>query len=72
MTQKTRCHKTTVKMLLTGWLAAMMLSAGNASAELLIRITEGANSAIPVSVVPFAESGAMPPGDKVSLSPRKC
>jgi len=66
MTQKTSCHKTTVKMLLTGWLAAMMLSAGNASAELLIRITEGANSAIPVSVVPFAESGAMPPGDKVS------
>lgn len=66
MTQKTSCHKTTVKMLLTGWLAVMMLSAGNASAELLIRITEGANSAIPVAVVPFAESGAMPPGDKVS------
>jgi TolB protein len=34
--------------------------------ELLIRITEGADSAIPVSVVPFAESGQMPEGDKVS------
>lgn len=34
--------------------------------ELLIRITEGADSAIPVSVVPFAESGQMPSGDKIS------
>lgn len=34
--------------------------------ELLIRITEGAGSAIPVSVVPFSESGQMPSGDKVS------
>ncbi len=41
-------------------------TAGGARAELLIRITEGAGSAIPVAVVPFAESGQMPPGDKVS------
>ncbi len=38
-------------------------AAGN---ELLIRITEGSDSAIPVSVVPFAESGQMPAGDKIS------
>lgn len=44
----------------------MFFVAGHAHAELLIRITEGADSAIPVSVVPFAESGAIPPGDKVS------
>ncbi|WP_243411451.1 Tol-Pal system beta propeller repeat protein TolB [Marinobacter halophilus] len=43
-----------------------MLVAGSARAELLIRITEGADSAIPIAVVPFAESGAMPAGDKVS------
>lgn len=34
--------------------------------ELLIRITEGADSAIPLSVVPFSESGQMPEGDKIS------
>jgi TolB protein len=34
--------------------------------ELLIRITKGADSAIPVSVVPFSESGQMPSGDKIS------
>ncbi len=45
---------------------ALLLSAGPASAELLIRITEGADAAIPLSVVPFAESGAMPAGDNVS------
>ncbi|MFV8571165.1 Tol-Pal system beta propeller repeat protein TolB [Marinobacter sp. SBS5] len=49
-----------------GWLVAMLFVASSARAELLIRITEGANSAIPVAVVPFAESGAMPAGDKVS------
>ncbi|MCM0611780.1 Tol-Pal system protein TolB [Marinobacter sediminum] len=42
------------------------LAAASAHGELLIRITEGADSAIPISVVPFAESGAIPPGDKVS------
>ncbi|MFP3978245.1 Tol-Pal system beta propeller repeat protein TolB [Marinobacter sp. KMM 10035] len=44
----------------------MLTAAGSAQAELLIRITEGADSAIPVSVVPFAENGSMPVGDKLS------
>src|SRR5690554_7921436 len=66
MTAKPNCRKTILKTLLTGWLAVVMVAAGSARAELLIRITEGAGSAIPVAVVPFAESGAMPPGDKVS------
>lgn len=47
-------------------LMVFMLVASTARAELLIRITEGADSAIPIAVVPFAESGAMPAGDKVS------
>jgi TolB protein len=47
-------------------LVTLMLLASQARAELLIRITEGADSAIPIAVVPFAESGAMPAGDKVS------
>lgn len=47
-------------------LLVSMLVASTARAELLIRITEGADSAIPIAVVPFAESGAMPAGDKVS------
>lgn len=34
--------------------------------ELLIRITKGADSAIPLSVVPFSESGQMPQGEKIS------
>lgn len=51
---------------LLGWLVVMLMAASTARAELLIRITEGANAAIPVAVVPFAESGAMPSGDKVS------
>ena len=45
---------------------AVMIGSSPASAELLIRITEGADSAIPVAVVPFSESGAMPSGDKIS------
>jgi len=45
---------------------ALMLLATSAQAELLIRITEGADSAIPLSVVPFSESGGMPAGDKLS------
>lgn len=50
------------------WLLALVVMIGSspASAELLIRITEGADSAIPVAVVPFSESGAMPSGDKIS------
>ena len=47
-------------------LALMLAAAGTARAELLIRITEGADAAIPIAVVPFAESGNIPPGDKVS------
>lgn len=45
---------------------AVMMGSTTASAELLIRITEGADSAIPIAVVPFAESGEMPSGDKIS------
>ena len=47
-------------------LALTLFAAGTARAELLIRITEGADAAIPIAVVPFAESGSIPPGDKVS------
>ncbi len=47
-------------------LVALIMLATGARAELLIRITEGADAAIPISVVPFAESGAIPPGDKVA------
>lgn len=43
-----------------------MLLTTSAQAELLIRVTEGADSAIPLSVVPFSESGSMPAGDKLS------
>jgi len=46
--------------------ALIFFAVSAARAELLIRITEGADSAIPVAVVPFAESGQMPAGDKVS------
>src|SRR5690554_4412850 len=46
--------------------ALMFAAVSGAQAELLIRITEGADSAIPVSVVPFAENGSMPVGDKLS------
>lgn len=35
-------------------------------AELLIRITEGADSAVPIAVVPFAESGELPADADVS------
>lgn len=44
----------------------MLLAATTVQAELLIRVTEGADSAIPLSVVPFSESGGMPRGDKLS------
>ncbi|TKV67292.1 Tol-Pal system protein TolB [Marinobacter panjinensis] len=50
------------------WLLAIavMIGSSPASAELLIRITEGADSAIPVAVVPFSEVGVLPAGDKIS------
>ena len=47
-------------------LLAVMLASQVARAELLIRITEGADSAIPVAVVPFANSGNMPTGNNIS------
>ncbi|MCG7199421.1 Tol-Pal system beta propeller repeat protein TolB [Marinobacter pelagius] len=47
-------------------LVALIMLATGARAELLIRITEGADAALPISVVPFAENGAIPPGDKVA------
>lgn len=52
----------------SAWLLvlAMMIAGSSARAELLIRITEGVDSAIPVAVVPFAESGEMPSGERVS------
>ncbi|WP_438616557.1 Tol-Pal system beta propeller repeat protein TolB [Marinobacter salinexigens] len=46
--------------------ALLILASASANAELLIRITEGADSALPIAVVPFAENGQIPPGDKVS------
>ncbi|NWN91424.1 Tol-Pal system protein TolB [Marinobacter adhaerens] len=46
--------------------ALVFMVVTSARAELLIRITEGADSAIPVAVVPFAENGNMPAGDKLS------
>lgn len=67
MTNRTSTGTTHPRMALA-WLFMLVLMTGSstASAELLIRITEGADSAIPVAVVPFAESGEMPSGDKVS------
>lgn len=47
-------------------LALVFAGVSGARAELLIRVTEGADSAIPVAVVPFAESGQMPVGEPVS------
>ncbi len=47
-------------------LTLVLVSAGTVRAELLIRITEGADAAVPIAVVPFAESGNIPAGDKLS------
>ncbi|WP_372985407.1 Tol-Pal system beta propeller repeat protein TolB [Marinobacter sp.] len=57
---------TTSHKALTAALAALIMLATGARAELLIRITEGADAALPISVVPFAENGVIPPGDKVA------
>lgn len=47
-------------------LTLVLVTAGTVRAELLIRITEGADAAIPIAVVPFAEAGNIPAGDKLS------
>lgn len=47
-------------------LTLALVAAGTVRAELLIRITEGADAAVPIAVVPFAESGSIPAGDKLS------
>ncbi|SFJ73037.1 TolB protein [Marinobacter persicus] len=66
MTAKRAYPRSYANPVLTLAVAFLMLAAtGSARAELLIRITEGANAAIPVAVVPFAESGTMPAGDKI-------
>lgn len=62
----TRMKNTTTRFVmvtLCALAAVFMLPASQASAELLIRITEGADSAIPLAVVPFSESGAVPSGE---------
>ena len=57
--------------LMAGWhvLLVVLLSAciaAPAQAELLIRITEGADSALPIAVVPFAQSGSLPADADIS------
>lgn len=65
MTHRHAFRTTFARFRLLVWLAVFLVSAGSARAELLIRITEGADSAVPIAVVPFAESGNMPAGDSV-------
>lgn len=66
MTHRTKNTHTHRVLALVGALLIWALGAGSASAELTIRITEGADSAIPVAIVPFAENGGIPAGDKIS------
>ena len=67
MTNRTKTGTTRTGMAAAWFLMLVVMTAGNpANAELLIRITEGADSAIPVAVVPFSETGQIPSGDKVS------
>ncbi|HET8850712.1 MAG TPA: Tol-Pal system beta propeller repeat protein TolB [Marinobacter sp.] len=61
MTNKTS-RQTIARSLISGCLLLFM-ALGQANAELLIRITEGADSAIPIAVVPFAVSGTLPAGE---------
>lgn len=64
MMNRNRYHTIAQAFPVVLWLLLFVPS--GAGAELLIRITEGADSAIPVAVVPFAESGSLPAGDKVN------
>ncbi|MGC8119159.1 Tol-Pal system beta propeller repeat protein TolB [Marinobacter sp. VGCF2001] len=66
MTDRSRCLQTVLNARYVACLLVCLLLPLSARAELLIRITEGAGSAIPIAVVPFAESGSLPAGDKVS------
>jgi len=63
---KNRVNRSAGRLSLLMFVMASLFVVPATGNELLIRITEGADSAIPVSVVPFAESGQMPEGDKVS------
>lgn len=56
--------KPTVRAALT--LTLLLAASLPLRAELLIRITEGVDAALPIAVVPFAESGAIPPGDTLA------
>jgi TolB protein len=47
-------------------LVAALVLATTANAELMIRVTKGTGEAVPVAVVPFAESGDLPAGDDIS------
>lgn len=65
MKSRSRCSGNFLKTPVIACLVLFLTASLGARAELLIRITEGAGSAIPIAVVPFAESGSMPAGDKV-------
>lgn len=65
MKSRSRCSGSFLKTPIIACLVLFLAASLSARAELLIRITEGAGSAIPIAVVPFAESGSMPAGDKV-------
>lgn len=66
MTHRTNNTHTHKALALVCSLLIWALGTASASAELTIRITEGADSAIPVAIVPFAENGGIPAGDKIS------
>ncbi|MEX2474868.1 Tol-Pal system beta propeller repeat protein TolB [Marinobacter sp.] len=67
MTNRTRTPRTryaqSLICLLFVW---AVMGSNSALAELTIRITEGADAAIPVAVVPFSESEGIPSSDKIS------
>lgn len=61
-----RANRSSSRRSLLMMLMVSLFAAPALADELLIRITQGADSAIPISVVPFAESGPMPSGEKIS------